>query len=108
MHQSDCATRFAGLEATIIVALMAFREQATERSRTVVRDSIEIYVDAMRDAELLPETVVITIKRVARRAGLAEPAEPTVSLTLQDQDREAEEFVTCAIERYFVMPSPLG
>ena len=96
----------AAHEASIVVALDEFHRYPTPECRYGARHAIEGYVDTLRDARLPPERIVIAIKALTRRAGVALSVDPALQPTLADQDLFVREFVTCAIIRCFARPRP--
>jgi len=101
MLDVDRTLQLAALECELSAALRDYEYFGTPALHETVCLTICALVDVMRALGLAPESVVITIKRIARRAGFGGPSTSGLRWNIADYDVRLEGFVSHAIRRYF-------
>lgn len=95
------AERATAAENALFQELRDFRELQLPAVRQRCCAAIESYVDILRAGGEPPERVVVAVKELAHRAGMRTVSDRQFSGVQDVQELLMEDFVTCAIERYF-------
>lgn len=103
MPDVDRTMRLASLEHELTVALRDYHFSGTPGDHDTVCLAICACVDAMRALEWTPESVVVSVKRIARTSGFGSPSNTTRRWNLTEYDLRVDDFVSRAIRRYFCL-----
>jgi hypothetical protein len=101
MQNADRTIELVALEQELTLALRDYEVFGTPGLHETVLLALCACVDAMRALSWAPESVVVAIKRIARRAGFGSLCLTSARWNPVERDFRLDGFVTCAIARYF-------
>lgn len=80
----------------------------TRATRDALRHDVYAYVDELRGHGWPPERVIVTVKQIARDAGVRKRGTLAASVSTEARGRLLVEIVGWCVERYYVSSTPVS